>query len=164
MCKGLESDEFWKRGINILQCMNKKGLSDEKTFPQKLGRSNGVSLTKIRGKSMEDGGKNKCRDPETTVCLMCPNHSRKAKAVNMEYMGKLENMLCKLLYFETCNYLLISLQNERINSRGEEISDLGSYPALSPSLLGRWDAKTSERLASQSGSLALNRQAIIAVI
>lgn len=103
------------------------------------GRSNGVRLTEIRGKSMEGGGKSKCKDPETTVCSMCPNHSRKAKAVNMEYVGKLEDMLFKSPYFETCNHLLISLQNERIRSKGEDISDLCSYPALSPSLLGRED-------------------------
>lgn len=41
---------------------------------------------------MEGGGENKCKDPETIVCLVCPNYSRKAKAFKTEYMRKLENM------------------------------------------------------------------------
>lgn len=79
---------FGRGVVNILQCVDMKVLSGEESFEQKHKRSEGGNHTEIREKSMENGGESKCKGPETVVCLVCPNHSKKAKVIETKYKMK----------------------------------------------------------------------------
>lgn len=128
------------RGVLILYSMwTGKASPMRKHLNRNLKEAREWGVLQSGGRAWKVEGKANARTLRQE-CARCVRTKQEAKAFKTECMRKSENVLFKTPYLKTCNYLLVSLWNERINPKDKDISDLCSYQ---PCLHHCWDMKTS---------------------